>query len=112
MLGRRLRLRDPQDFAQIYKKGQRLSGPHLRVFYLPNNQNLTRFGFVVSKKQVRQIVKRNRLKRVLREKVRQNLASFPLGYDFIIQIRSAAVEVSSTVLQEELLKLFSKAKHL
>lgn len=108
MLPRALRITKPWEYSRVYKSGKRLTGQDFRIFYLPNKQNFSRFGFVVSKKQVKKIVARNRLKRILRAQIQGLKNQIPVGWDIVIHAKPNISDFHSLKIREELLKLFSK----
>lgn len=112
MLRRPLRLSSTRDFDRVYQRGEQVSSRNLRIFRLPaalrENQNQTRFGFVVSKKQATKIVRRNRIKRLLRNLVSRHLASFPKGQDYILQGKIGIDQVSEWQLRAEFMELIGK----
>src|SRR3989338_8139614 len=110
MLSTANRLRREQDFAYVYKKGRRLHGQSLSIFFLKRSQNVSRFGFVISKKNIPKSTARNRVKRILRAEIIKNLKSIKTGYDVIIQGRSAAKENSPGQMREELIRAINRAK--
>ena len=111
MLPKVLRLQKPGDFERLYKRGRRLSSRHFQVLYsLQKDQNSSRFGFVVSKKQVKTIVARNRQKRVLRAQVWNFRERLMPGFDIVIQPRSSAFQLSPREKKEEILNLLQKAR--
>lgn len=112
MLARPFRLVKARDFSQIYKRGKRFSGVSLNLTYLKSNQNTPRFGFVVSTKQVRRIVDRNRLKRILRAEVRELLDQITPGVDVVIQGRPRADRAAADQIRQDLGKLLKKANLL
>ncbi len=77
---RAARLLKPSDFERVYKQGRRHFSPHLTVFYLPHAEAALpgdglpkegpRVGFTVGR-VLGGAVERNRIKRRLREAVRQ-----------------------------------------
>jgi len=109
MLARRYRLVKSRDFLHIYKHGKRFSGASLSVAYLRSNQNTPRFGFVVSTKQVRKIVDRNRLKRILRAETRDLFPRIRPGVDVVIQGRRGSDRVNPAQIRKDLADLLRKA---
>lgn len=120
MLPRALRLTKTEDFSKVYKYGKRLFSAHLRVSFLslpqrrPStaDQNPSRFGFVVSKKQAREIVARNRLKRILRAEVLSLRSRLSGGHFVVIQARQQGQGAPARILREELRELLAKARLL
>ncbi|OGE77873.1 MAG: ribonuclease P protein component [Candidatus Doudnabacteria bacterium RIFCSPHIGHO2_01_FULL_46_14] len=110
MLSRVFRLTQEKDFLRIYKKGQRIQGNHLRISVLRANQNVTRFGFVISKKELSKATARNRVKRILRAAVHGQKKNIKPGYDVIIQARASSKLAPPALLRQEIENLFSKAK--
>ncbi len=76
-------LRSELDFDRIYKSRQRAGDEHLLVFGAKNNLGVTRIGLSVSKKHGN-AVRRNRLKRLLREAFRLSDHKLPQGLDLIL----------------------------
>ena len=61
------RLKKEKDFSKVFKEGKRLFSESLTLIYLPSDE--LKAGFAVSKKHGGS-VKRNRIKRLLRESFR------------------------------------------
>ena len=110
MLPKVFRITQEKDFSLIYRRGQRVSGNLLRLTVLRTNQNATRFGFVIGKKESPKATARNRFKRILRAEVRERHKRIKTGYDVIIQGRSGSRTVAPAQLRAEFEKLLSKAK--
>ena len=77
-----------QAFKEVFKKGKRLHTQELQIITLENNMNVSRFGFIVSTKIDKRATVRNRIKRILREKVRNLLPELQPGKDIIIVARN------------------------
>ena len=69
MLKPEYRLKKHSAFNATYKTGKSIHKDGITVFCgrLKNNEIKTKFGFVVSKKIHKRAVKRNRIKRIMRE---------------------------------------------
>ncbi|GEA14462.1 hypothetical protein E308F_07040 [Moorella sp. E308F] len=93
-----------RDFHRVYRQGRKISGKILKMYYAPNICGQTRFGFSISKK-VGKAVKRNLLKRRLREICRKHLTSFQPGLDVVLVARENAVQSSYNELEQEVLNL-------
>jgi len=80
-------LTKPQQYALVYSKGSSWTSGLVSMKVLPNGLTLSRYGFSVSKR-VGKAVKRNRVKRLLREFLR----TVPLksGFDIVFVARAAA----------------------
>jgi len=112
MLPKNLRVVKDKEFSAIYKAGSRARSKNLTVTYLKQDQNISRFGFVVSKKQAHRIVRRNRVKRRLRAQVSQLLPRVTAGFDLIISARESVLALSGEELRFELAGLLKKVKLL
>ena len=100
------RLRRRNDFAAVYRNGRIQSNPLLVLRVLPTDRETTRFGFVVGK-AVGGAVVRNRVKRRLREAVRQ--LPIAAGFDVVIGARKPAAEAPFSALLAALTALTAKA---
>jgi ribonuclease P protein component len=79
------RLKKNSDFTAVMK-GKRLSIDGLSLFYGRNEKGYFRVGISVGKK-LGNAVRRNRLKRQIRNSVMQVLAGHSLGYDIVFVAR-------------------------
>jgi ribonuclease P protein component len=71
------------DFIDINLHGKRLRTENFTIIVQPNGRGITRLGITVSKK-VGNSVKRNRMKRLIREFFRLHKHAIPTGYDIVI----------------------------
>ncbi|OGE74606.1 MAG: ribonuclease P protein component, partial [Candidatus Doudnabacteria bacterium RIFCSPHIGHO2_01_52_17] len=96
------------DFQKIYKRGKRITTPHLRIFYLPIQGGSSRFGFVIPSKTVKNIVERNRLKRVLRAQLASLVPRLRSGYGVIFLAGGKLRDSASGAIREELTRALSQ----
>lgn len=83
---RELRLRGQSAFKHVHDaKVRRESGP-LLVYARPNSLEESRIGLAIGR-AVGGAVRRNRIKRRLREAFRQNRHEWPMGYDWMVVVR-------------------------
>jgi ribonuclease P protein component len=86
-MGKEERLTGRKRFEEVYSQGQTWSNRLLVMKALPNGLETSRYGFAVGKR-LGKAVTRNRIKRWLRESVRQSPAQS--GWDLIFVARSGA----------------------
>lgn len=93
-------------YESVYNKGSSWVSNEVVIRVLPNGLDLTRYGFTVSKRVGKAVV-RNRVKRLLREIVRQT----PLqpGYDVIFMARAPAAEANYSSLGKSVKSLLLQA---
>ena len=94
------------EFERVYRKGSVYRGRLFSVHALPNAIGEPRLGLSVSKK-VGTAVKRNKVRRRLKEVFRFSATRLPENLDFVISARPAAAEASFEELNEE----FSRSIH-
>lgn len=93
-------------FDSVYNGGKSWAGKEIVLRALPNELDASRFGFVVSRRLGKAVV-RNRVKRRLREIVRQ--IQVRPGWDIILIARVPAVETDYKNLEKSVRKLLLRA---
>ncbi|MFC1883549.1 ribonuclease P protein component [Thermodesulfobacteriota bacterium] len=95
------RLLKRADFVNLNRSGKRHYTHHFIVIYKNNGLGFARLGVTVGKK-IGNAVKRNRIKRLIREYFRLNKSSFPKGFDFAIIARRDASYLDIEKIKDEL----------
>lgn len=109
LLKREYRLTNPASFKSVYQKGKSLAGRYVVLYYKKNHLGKNRYGFVVSKKIGKAVV-RNRIKRLLREVCRQKEKSqLQKGYDLIFIARGKIKGISYSLVEQEIDNICRKA---
>ena len=105
------RLKKRWEFEKVYKNGRRCWNKTFVIYVLPNRINITRLGLTVSKK-VGKSVKRNRVKRLIRESFRLSQEQIMPGYDVVVVAKPSAYGLKCKQAQLELLSLLNRARIL
>ena len=103
---RRLRILRQTDFEQIMKRGQRVTDRRLLLRWLPNGLEYSRLGLAVGRKHG-PAVRRNRIKRLLREAFRLSQHDLPRGLDLVC-IPHVGGDFTLEGCQESLAKLTAR----
>jgi ribonuclease P protein component len=106
---RRLRLVRGADFQRAYKTGSRARGDLLLVVACPNGLDHARLGLSVGKAIWKHAVRRNRLRRLLREAFRLEQHALPAGFDLVLVPAAPRLEPQLTALRAELVRLAARA---
>lgn len=114
MLPEENRLRSKKDHDRVYKEGLRYKSPFFLLICAKRKDSTSpsRFSFVISKKVEKTAVKRNRVRRQIREMVRKNLESINDGFDCIIIANKRFVGAKSKAVYPYFTKTFQKARLL
>ncbi len=89
------------DFVNLNRLGKRIHTKHFTVIFMQNGLGITRLGITASKKTGNS-VKRNRVKRLIREFFRLHKTYFPQGYDIVIASKKGASNLDFWKIKEEL----------
>lgn len=103
------RIRRRTDFQRVYREGRRWSGRWVNVFSLAGRAEALRFGITVTKKTGGAVV-RNRIRRQIREILREARPSLPGGSaDVIVHVRPGPPGVEFAPLRDEIRGLLRRA---
>ncbi len=105
------RLRATAEIERLRREGRSLAHPLLVLLMLPNDRDLSRFGFSVGRR-IGKAARRNRVKRRMRESVRQRLARQEVasGWDILLIARRPIVDASYQQVDEAIGLLLRRAK--
>ena len=112
MLPRENRLLRKPDFEVVKEKGKKFQSNLFGLLVYSTDNQISRFGFIISTKLSKRAVKRNRVKRILRERVRLLLPKIKPGFDIVFLGKKALLEVDYLEIDKEIRRLFKKAKLL
>jgi ribonuclease P protein component len=104
---RACRLIRRSEYDAVYREGRRRSSREFTIFVRPNGHSVSRFGWSI-KKTLGTAVRRNRIRRRIREIVRLHRQEIAPGWDIVIHPRSSAATASFSSITEELLKLIPR----
>ena len=109
MLPKENRLTDDYDFRRVKRLGKSYHCPLFKLSFAQRKiEAPSRFGFVISKKIDKRATVRNRIKRLLREVVRENLEKIPDGFDIVFIVRPNIVGKNYEEISIEFDKVLSK----
>lgn len=95
----------PSEFRRVYDQGARFAGPLFAAFFLANGQpDGPRVGFTTPR-ALGKAVRRNRMRRRIREAVRLELPGIGAQWDLVINPRKPALTASWEHIQTEVKKL-------
>jgi ribonuclease P protein component len=106
---RRRRIGRAEELRRVRQQGRCWSADVLVLCALATGAAVTRFAFVVSKRQGGAVV-RNRVKRRLREAARRLAPSLPAGYDIVMIARGPIASRGSDELGATIAGLLQRAR--
>ena len=99
-----LRIKKNTDFQKLFKRGKRVFSPTLTLIYFASDK--PRMGVAVSKKHGK-AVKRNRIKRLIRESFSKNVGMVNRSYAYII-LPKVAQSYSFEAFEKSMVSCFKK----
>jgi ribonuclease P protein component len=101
-------LRLNYEFSRVYNKGDFTSSRHVSLHYLHRAGSFNRLG-VTASRRIKGSVRRNRIKRLLRESYRLMEDRIISGYDLILVGRDSADQPDFHQISREMAQLVSRA---
>jgi ribonuclease P protein component len=108
MLPKKYRLVGQNNFKKLAMDGKSFFLKEMGLKWLPNNLSNSRFAFVVSLQIDKRAVRRNQIKRWLRQIVHSKLAEIKPGFDFLFLTRPAIKNLEYKGLKEKTEDLLRK----
>ena len=111
MLPRLNRLTGKKNFERVEKEGEIFQSQNFGIAHIKRGDaSPSRFAFVVSTKISKVAVERNRIKRILREAVRQTLFDLVKGFDVVFLAKLSIMRASTDLMMKEVKKSLRDAK--
>lgn len=104
---RQLRLLKPAEFKQVFSSACRVGSKHLTMLAIPNHLGHPRLGMAISRKNIKHAVKRNLIKRQLRESFRQHQAIIG-HFDVVVVARAGADGLNRQELRAQIDECWQK----
>ena len=100
-------LKQNHEFRRLYSKGKSAVSPYFAVYCRKNHRSVSRLGITTGVK-LGNAVKRNRIRRRIRELYRTNEYRFVPGYDIVVVARTRGIFAHYSDLERSFLKLMKK----
>jgi ribonuclease P protein component len=95
MLKKENRISKKKDFDRAFKAGQSFYGKIIGLKVVVNDLKYSRFGIIISAKVSKKAVERNRIRRIIREEIKELIQKINSGKDFVFIIKSEAKKLNS-----------------
>ena len=102
------RLKKKKEFQAVLKEGTFIKGVFFFLKYRPNNMQVSRVGFIVSKKSIKSAAGRNKVKRRLRHIIKEDIKNIKTGYDLIFLIKKQAKEAKFADLENDVIQIIKR----
>lgn len=109
MLSKVNKLREKKDFEKLFKEGKSFKNSFLILKIAQNNLKENRFGFIISKKVSKKAFLRNKIKRRLKDIMRQNTKDIKKGINAVLIVIPGLEEKNFLETKEILNTLLKKA---
>ena len=100
-------LKQNHEFRRLYSKGRNAASPYFAVYCRKTGRPYSRLGLTTGVK-LGNAVKRNRVRRRMRELYRTNESKLRPGYDIVMVARTRAIFACYSDLESSFLRLMKK----
>ena len=100
-------LKKNHEFRRVYARGKSVATPHVVLYCIRNRTQANRLGITVGT-MIGKAVKRNRVRRRLREIYRTNEESFTTGWDLVAVARVRAADATYERIKSDFLRASDK----
>ncbi|MDQ2086014.1 ribonuclease P protein component [Herbivorax sp. ANBcel31] len=100
-------LKNNYEFRRVYRKARFYAGQFMVLYVLKNKHNYNRLGITASRKFGKSI-KRNRVRRLIKENYRQIEENIKIGYDLVVIARKTDKVPEYIEIKKEMKFLFKK----
>ncbi len=103
-------LKKNYEFKNVLKRGKYYSGKYIEAFYIKNNFNKNKIGIAVGTK-IAKAVKRNYLKRIIKEAYRINESKAGVGKNivFLVKKKVDIDDITFNKVEKDILEIIEKA---
>ena len=100
-------LKKSEEFTEIIKNNQSFKSKYFSIYYIKSDKN--HYGITIPKKIGNAIV-RNKIKRQIKNIIYNNEKNIQLGYNYVIIIKEAVLDLNYAEKEKELLYIIRKVK--
>ena len=101
------RLSGPAAFEALFRSGRRREGAYLQLVYAPAGTPPGKVGFVLARKALPRAVDRNRVRRMMRERIHAARPAIE-AYDLIVRLKRGCPRSAFRAVADEAARLLSE----
>ena len=95
-----------ETYSEIISKKQSMKSKYISIYYDKTNEN-NKYGITIPKKIGKANI-RNKIKRRIKNIIITNEKNIQIGFNYVIIVKEAALELSYQALEEEILNILKK----